>query len=379
MDTQKQEIKTLKQTVKLLEQLSTIGLVSIGVVLVFNKASIIPFLIALLLVVQIYKSIVRKKLKQKEYLEKEVEERTKEIRSERDAVQEESAKLTQALNELAETQDELVRQEKMATVGQLTQGLVDRILNPLNYINNFTSLSANLANDLRSNLESQREKIDTEVYTDSQELLHMLDSNLEKITEHGANTVRVVKAMEELLKDRRGNTMLTDVNELCRINIDKLRKAYSKEIEEKQIAIDFHGLTLSLLLELNVEQMSNIMLCMLKNAIYALLKKAEKETFSPRIELSLKIENEQLLITLRDNGIGIEENIREKIFAPFFTTKPSGEAAGVGLYLSREVIQNHRGTIKVESEKNEYTEFRIALPVYQPVRETEQSNEEGEE
>ena len=114
----------------------------------------------------------------------------------------------------------------MATVGQLTKGLVDRILNPLNYINNFASLTSGLANELRTNIESQKARMDAEVYEDSIELLNLMSANLGKISGHGFNTVRIVKAMEELLKDRHTNLTQANINDLCRIELEKLKKTY---------------------------------------------------------------------------------------------------------------------------------------------------------
>lgn len=361
-----QEIKNLKDRIKLLERISTVGLVGCGVAFIVDRSSWIPYLVVVLLIAQIYKSVLRRRLKRKEYLAKEVEERTREIRSERDAVQKESEKLAAALEALAEAQDELVRQERMATVGQLTKGLVDRILNPLNYINNFASLTAGLTKDLRANLESEKERLAKGTYEDSIELLDMMSGNLEKISDHGFNAVRIVKAMEELMKDRHGTMTLTNINGLCRIAVDKLKKTYAKEIEAHGIAIRFVPLTLSLMMEMRAEQMDQVLAALLKNALYALLKKGEKVCFEPEILFQLRVADEKLEITLRDNGTGMDEALKKKIFAPFFTTKPTSEAAGVGLYICREVIQNHRGTIEVESEKGAYTQFVIRMPVYQP-------------
>ena len=369
------EIDRLKRRIKLCERVTLGSLVGICVSVKFGHQEWIGLLF-LILFCQISKLVFKRKLKQKEYLVKEVEERTQDIRSEKDAIQEESEKLAAALKALGEAQDELVRKERMATVGQLTQGLVDRILNPLNYINNFANLTSGLAKDLRENLDSQKEHLKPDVYDDSVDLLNMMTSNLEKISEHGFNTVRIVKAMEELLKDRRGNLTLTNINGLCRIALDKLKKTYEQDIQEKNIRIVFDNLTLSLMMEVNVEQFSKVLAGILKNSMYALLKKSETVTFSPEIFLGLKVNKDMLEITIRDNGSGIDENIKDKIFAPFFTTKTTGEAAGVGLYLCREIVQNHRGTIEVESKKGEYTQFLITIPVYQPKTITPPKEEE---
>ena len=268
------EIDRLKRRIKLCERITLGSLVGICVSVKFGHQEWIGLLF-LILFCQISKLVFKRKLKQKEYLVKEVEERTQEIRSEKDAIQEESEKLAAALKALGEAQDELVRKERMATVGQLTQGLVDRILNPLNYINNFANLTSGLAKDLRENLDSQKEHLKPDVYDDSVDLLNMMTSNLEKISEHGFNTVRIVKAMEELLKDRRGNLTLTNINGLCRIALDKLKKTYEQDIQEKNIRIIFDNLTLSLMMEVNVEQFSKVLAGILKNSMYALLKKSE--------------------------------------------------------------------------------------------------------
>ena len=232
------EIDRLKRRIKLCERVTLGSLVGICVSVKFGHQEWIGLLF-LILFCQISKLVFKRKLKQKEYLVKEVEERTQEIRSEKDAIQEESEKLAAALKALGEAQDELVRKERMATVGQLTQGLVDRILNPLNYINNFANLTSGLAKDLRENLDSQKEHLKPDVYDDSVDLLNMMTSNLEKISEHGFNTVRIVKAMEELLKDRRGNLTLTNINGLCRIALDKLKKTYEQDIPGMDGVLDF--------------------------------------------------------------------------------------------------------------------------------------------
>ena len=375
-----EEIKQLQGRVKLLERLINAGWCIMALNFIFlgrNDLGILTLICTVSML--IYRLILKRKLAIKEDLAKEVEERTEQIRSEKNAIQEESDKLAAALSALSEAQDELVRKERMATVGQLTQGLVDRILNPLNYINNFASLSEGLAKDLRENLESQKGKVPQDVYEDSEELLDMMSSNLQKISAHGYNTVRIVKAMEELLKDRVGTMVLTNMNTLCRIALEKLKKSYEREIREKNVRIVFEGLNLSLMMEVNADELSKAMDGMLKNAMYAVLRKAEQVAYSPEIYVGLKVNGDQLEIIIRDNGTGIDEKIKERIFAPFFTTKTTGEAAGIGLYLCREIVQNHRGSIEVESQKGEYTQFLIGLPIYQFKQHKNPEQEEPEE
>ncbi|MCI7783212.1 MAG: ATP-binding protein [Parabacteroides sp.] len=380
MGTLAEEIKELEGRVKLTERLINAGWCIMALSFIFLGRNDLGSLTLICTVsLLIYKAILKRKLSIKEDLAKEVEERTEQIRSEKDAIQEESDKLAAALSALSEAQDELVRKERMATVGQLTQGLVDRILNPLNYINNFANLSEGLAKELRENLESQKGKLPQDVYEDSEELLDMMSSNLQKISAHGYNTVRIVKAMEALLKDRVGVLILTNMNTLCRIALEKLKKSYEKEIQEKNVRIVFDNLNLSLMMEVNADKLGKAIDGVLKNAMYAVLRKAEQVAYSPEIYLGLKVNGDQLDITIRDNGTGIDEKIKDKIFAPFFTTKTTGEAAGVGLYLCREIVQNHRGRIEVESQKGEYTQFLISLPIYSFKQHKQPEPEEAEE
>ena len=141
----------------------------------------------------------------------------------KDEIEEKSKSLETALSELHETQGELIRQEKMATVGKLTQGLIDRILNPLNYINNFSKLSEGLVKDIEANIEDEKEHMDKENYEDTMDVLDMLRGNLQKVGEHGQNTTRTLKAMEEMLKDRTGGIVPMDLVPVLRQDEEMLQ------------------------------------------------------------------------------------------------------------------------------------------------------------
>ena len=344
------EIASLKRQLRIIEKLTLVGWILIIAGLYYDWETVPGLAIVAEIVLYILKGRLRKKLKQKEYLAKIVEERTIELRIQRDQVLKESEKLSKALDALAEAQDELVRKEKLATVGQLTQGLVDRIL----------------IKELKENITDEQAVMTKEIYEDSVEILDMIEGNLQKINEHGCNTVRIVKAMEELLKDRRGEATPTDLGDLCKVNVDVLNKLFKKEIEENRIQINIESPKKPLIAEIDIEQMNKALGSILKNSIYALLRKMQKQSFSPVITIKLEERaNNTAFISIYDNGIGIEDNIKDRIFEPFFTTKPSAEAAGVGLYLCREVILNHQGSILAKSEKDNYTEFLITIPISQ--------------
>jgi len=258
---------------------------------------------------------------------------------------------------------EVVRLEKMATVGKLTNGLIDRILNPLNYINNFAKLSEGLVKDVTANVEDEEENMDKENYADTMEVLDMLKGNLQKIGEHGASTSRTLKAMEEMLKDRSGGLVPMNLTSLLHQNEEMLRQYFAKEIAERHITVSFNLPDNDVKVNGNPELLSKSIMSLLGNAVYALVKKAQREQYQPAVKLTLRQDDKHAYVLIQDNGIGIEQAIIHKIFDPFFTTKTTGEADGIGLYLSRETIQNHGGDISVTSEKNIRTEFVITLPI----------------
>ena len=269
---------------------------------------------------------------------------------------------------------EVVRLEKMATAGKLTQGLIDRILNPLNYINNFAKLSEGLVKDVKDNVESEKEHMDEENYEDTVDVLNMLSGNLQKVGEHGQNTTRTLKAMEEMLKDRSGGIVPMDLMAVIRQDKEMLHEYYKEEIAEYGIKIVFDNTEGELPINGNADQLSKTLMSLLSNAIYAVVKKADKlssdaegkakaAAYQPEVDLHIAKQHGVVRISIHDNGIGIEPAILEKIFDPFFTTKPTSVAAGIGLYLSREIAQNHGGDIQAKSVKDEYSEFIITIPI----------------
>jgi signal transduction histidine kinase len=295
-------------------------------------------------------------------LEAIVQERTAEVVKQKDEIEEKSKSLETALSELSEAQSELVRQEKMATVGKLTQGLIDRILNPLNYINNFAKLSEGLVDDARANIEDEKDRMSPENYDDTIDVLTMLKGNLQKVGEHGSNTTRTLKAMEEVMKDRSSGIIKTDLVSMMHKDKEMLNTYYEKDITKYHIKCVFECPTTPIYIMANPELLSSSLMSLLNNSLYAVKKKAKRKEFTPEIDVTLTKKNDLAQIVIRDNGIGIEDTIIHKIFDPFFTTKTTGEASGVGLYLSREVIQNYGGDIRVASLKDEYTEFTIIIP-----------------
>lgn len=256
-------------------------------------------------------------------------------------------------------------------MGKLTQGLIDRILNPMNYIINFSHLSNGLLKDMQEDLEEVADQIDTDTYEDLEEIREMMQTHLRKIEEHGHNTSRILKAMEELLTDHRCHLVPTALNGWMRQLIEQANASYRQELEELGASITCDYLPDEVEVDMDPLLLGRVLLSLVQNSLYALQKKKEKGAFAARLELHLRQQDEEVEIRLYDNGNGIDPHIIGKIFDPFFTTKTSSEAAGVGLYLCREILLNHHGHIEVQSEKDQYAQFEIRFPIHQPSNTTD--------
>ena len=264
--------------------------------------------------------------------------------------------------DLRKAQHELIRQEKMSSVVKLTAGLIDRILNPMNYIINFSKMSNDLLKDLKVNFDHNKDKMDRDDYDDSEDIISMLTQNLQDIDRHGQNTSRTLKSMEEMLKDRTGGYIDMDLLPILKQSEEMFNHNYAKEIAQFGIRAVFNFPDKPMPLNGNPDMLCKTIMDMLGNAVYAIVKKAAPE---PMIQFTATEADGQYILKIRDNGIGIDQDLFDKIFDPFFTTKTTGEASGVGLYMSREIIQNHGGDISVASAMDQFTEFTITLPASQ--------------
>lgn len=328
--------------------------------------SILTYIILLVVgVFYIIKLRMKHLLREKAKLEHIIEERTSQIRQQKDEIEEKSNSLETALISLKDAQHQLIRQERMATVGKLTQGLVDRILNPMNYVNNFSHMSIDLLSDLNQNLQDEKDNMNADAFEDSADIVEMLKTNLEKIESHGINTTKILKAMEEMLREKHEKMEPTDIARICRKNIEMFKEYFRNNIEKYGIQTIGPDLSESIIAEIDADLFSKTIMSILANSSYAIEKKYQQHAFQPEVRLSIHTDENLLQVKVYDNGIGIEPSIIEKIFDPFFTTKTTAEAVGVGLYLSRETILNHGGDISVSSVKNEYTEVVITLPLIQ--------------
>ena len=265
--------------------------------------------------------------------------------------------LERTLADLKSTQLQLIQSEKMASLGELTAGIAHEIQNPLNFVNNFSEVNAELADELNHEIESGN-------LEEAKEIAKDIIENEQKINHHGRRAEAIVKDMLQHSRTSSGQKELVDMNKLTD---EYLRLAYhGLRAKDKSFNVNFHLEIDENLPKIRVvpQEMGRLLLNLINNAFYAVDKKAKAEGngFMPEVTVILKKLNEGIEIRVKDNGNGIPAGLKEKIFQPFFTTKPTGEGTGLGLSLSYDIIMAHDGEILLESNQGEGTEFIIKLP-----------------
>ena len=279
---------------------------------------------------------------QNEMLEKQVAERTTE--------------LVKSLDELKSTQSQLIQSEKMASLGELTAGIAHEIQNPLNFVNNFSEVSAELVDEMNTELD----KGNTE---DAKLIALDLKQNLEKITHHGKRAGDIVKGMLQHSRSSSAVKEPTDINALAD---EYLRLAYhGLRAKDKNFNADFKTDFDKSIGKINVvpQDIGRVLLNLINNAFYAVneRQKTDGENYKPIVSIQTKKINNSVEITVTDNGNGIPASIKEKIFQPFFTTKPTGQGTGLGLSLAYDIVKAHGGELKVDNKEGEGTDFIIIL------------------
>jgi two-component system, NtrC family, sensor kinase len=257
-----------------------------------------------------------------------------------------------------------VQTEKLASLGQLTAGIAHEIKNPLNFVNNFSALSAELTDELQDVLK-QAALTDT-IRIEVDELTGLLKDNLEKVVQHGKRADSIVKNMLLHSREGSGEHRLADINSLLD---ESLNLAYHGARAEKPgfnvtLQRDFDERAGTI--EVFPQEITRVFLNLISNGFYAATKRKTEhgeDGFEPIISATTKSLGDAVEIRIRDNGIGIPAEVKEKMFNPFFTTKPAGEGTGLGLSMSHDIIvKQHGGSIDVESVPGAFTEFRIVLP-----------------
>ena len=281
-----------------------------------------------------------------------------------EAEQQRTRELGRSLEDLRTTQDRLVQTQKLASLGQLTAGIAHEIKNPLNFVNNFSGVSVELIDELLETLG--RVTADKKTREEIAELANTLRDNLDKIVQHGKRADSIVKNMLLHSREGSGESRSVDVNAIVR---ESLNLAYHGARAEKagfSITLKHHLDPEAGALDLYPQEITRALLNLISNGFYAATRRkfeAVDGTFEPVLSVATRNLGKTVEIRIRDNGTGIPAEVRQKIFNPFFTTKPTGEGTGLGLSMTHDIIvKQHGGTIDVETETGVFTEFIITLP-----------------
>jgi signal transduction histidine kinase len=281
-----------------------------------------------------------------------------------EAEQQRTQELARSIEDLRTTQDRLIQTEKLASLGQLTAGIAHEIKNPLNFVNNFSSVSVELIDELREALSGAH--LDSKLRAEITGIGDMLQGNLDKVVQHGKRADSIVKNM--LLHSRQGSGehRPVDINALVE---ESLNLTYHGARAEKQgfnITLERSFDPTAGEVDLFPQEITRVLLNLISNGFYAATKRkaeANEGDYEPMLAAATKNLGDRVEIRIRDNGTGIPPDVKEKLFSPFFTTKPAGEGTGLGLSISHDIIvKQHGGSIEVDTQPGAFTEFRIVLP-----------------
>jgi signal transduction histidine kinase len=287
---------------------------------------------------------------ERQSLEEKVRERTREV--------------SRSLEELRAAQDRLIQTEKLASLGQLTAGIAHEIKNPLNFVNNFSALSAELTDELNDVLRSatlsdkMREEVD--------ELTGLLKDNLEKVVQHGKRADSIVKNMLLHSREGSGERRPADINALLDESLNLAYHGARAENREFNVTLQRDFDNKAGTLEVHPQEITRAFLNLISNGFYAVTKRRMENgdsDFEPVLGATTRNLGGTVEVRIRDNGTGIPAEVREKMFNPFFTTKPAGEGTGLGLSMTHDIIvKQHGGSIDVETKHGQFSEFKIVLP-----------------
>jgi len=289
-------------------------------------------------------------------LEQRVIERTAELQEQKDALQ-------KALSDLKSSQLLLIQKEKMASLGEITSGIAHEIQNPLNFVNNFSEINQELLSGIQERL--LEENLSDDLRAELNPIMRDMAENLSKINHHGKRADSIVKSMIQHSRILNGNPEQTNINSLIE---EYLKLSYQGfRTKNKLFTCNIISVLDPSIEEINLMagDMGRVFLNVFNNAFYSMKEKQKRsdDEFLPTLSVKTKKLDDKIEVIINDNGSGINSKIADRIFHPFFTTKPTGEGSGLGLSMSYDIVKAHRGEIRAYSKEGEFAEFIIELPI----------------
>jgi signal transduction histidine kinase len=280
-----------------------------------------------------------------------------------DEVQTRTRELAKSLEDLRTTQDRLVQTQKLALLGQLTAGIAHEIKNPLNFVNNFSGISAELIDELQDTLKGP---LDDKARAEIKELTDTLKGNLDKVVQHGKRADAIVKNMLQHSREGSGEHRVIDINVLVEESLNLAWHGARAETQGFEIKLKQSFDPSAGGADVFPQDIRRALLNLISNGFYAATKRRAETNggdYEATVTASTKSLGDRVEIKIYDNGTGMTADVKEKMFNPFFTTKPTGEGTGLGLSISHDIIvKQHGGSIEVETQPDEFTEIRVILP-----------------
>ena len=263
-------------------------------------------------------------------------------------------------------QEQLKQQEKLASLGLLTAGIVHEIRNPLNFVINFGKLSRDLIKDLGEDLEDVEKDVDEETLEDIRDIMASLDENLEKIKEHGERAISIIQNILLYSRGKEDERIPTDVCKLVKEYVWLSYHAMRANLKDFNISVEEQydeGIPLQSVVP---QDLSRAVLNVMNNACYAVWEKSQTglKDYKPTVSVKVARQGNELAISITDNGTGMSEEVKQRLFDTFFTTKPTGQGTGLGMYITRKIIEEkHQGRIEFDSEYGQFTTFTLIIPL----------------
>ncbi|MBC8616188.1 MULTISPECIES: sensor histidine kinase [Parabacteroides] len=269
--------------------------------------------------------------------------------------------------EIERLKKQVSQQEKMASLGLLSAGIAHEIQNPLNFVINFSKLSCKLLQDMEEVLDELKDKLPADADEELREIMEDLKGNMNKIEENGNRASSVIRGILLYSRGKDDEYIPTNLCQLTKEYVWLSYHAVRANNKSFNVAIEEEYDDTLQLVKVIPQDFSRAVLNLMNNACYAVFNKSKGATetpYKPTIKVSLKKDGDKVRLTIEDNGSGITDEVKEKLYTPFFTTKPLGEGTGLGLSITKSIIeQKHNGTIELESQPNEFTRFTITIPI----------------
>ena len=269
-------------------------------------------------------------------------------------------------NQVEQLKEQLQQQEKLASLGMLSAGIAHEIQNPLNFVINFSKMSDKLLKDLMEIVEENEDKIPEEDREDLKDIVEDLKENMGKIVEHGERAISIIRGILLVSRGKENEYLSTDV---CKLAKEYIWLSYhAMRANHKGFNVSIHeqyeeGFPQMMVIP---QDLSRAILNIMNNALYSVWKKSQNAPtdYKPEVSISVSKQDNNCIITLTDNGVGMNDEVKQKLFENFFTTKPVGEGTGLGMNIVRDIIENkHHGKITFESEENQGASFTFTIPI----------------